>query len=131
MNSAVSLVLRIRWSPSACFIYESLLTQGPSLFVAMAIPKTSRLTLRPFEAEDLDRLTELMAKSDFMRFSQDPYTREQTQTPLEKFLAWNRAGQPSQFSVLFASDSAFIPITGTRESLPKVRAWCVITRSTN
>jgi RimJ/RimL family protein N-acetyltransferase len=97
----------------------------------MAIPKTSRLILRPFEAEDLDRLTELMAKSDFMRFSQDPYTREQTQTPLEKFLAWNRAGQPSQFAVLFASDSAFIPITGTRESLPKVRAWCVITRSTN
>jgi RimJ/RimL family protein N-acetyltransferase len=31
---------------------------------------------------------------------------------LEKLLAWNRAGQPSQFAVLFASDSTLIGYCG-------------------
>jgi len=108
MNPAASPVSCIRQFPSASFIYESLLTPRPSLFIAMAILKTSRLILRPFQGEDIDRLTELMANSDFMRFSPGPYTREQTQTVLGKFLAWNRAGQPSQFAVLFGSDSTLI-----------------------
>jgi len=34
-----------------------------------------------------------------MRFSPGPYTREQTQTVLDKLLSWNRAGLPSQFAV--------------------------------
>jgi RimJ/RimL family protein N-acetyltransferase len=42
------------------------------------ILETSRLILRPFQAEDIGRLAELMANRDFMRFSLGPYTREQT-----------------------------------------------------
>jgi hypothetical protein len=49
--------------------------------------QTPRLILRPFRADDLDRLAELMANPEFMRFSLGPYTREQTQTILQKFLS--------------------------------------------
>jgi RimJ/RimL family protein N-acetyltransferase len=31
--------------------------------------ETPRLILRPFAADDLDRMAELMANEDFMRFS--------------------------------------------------------------
>jgi ribosomal-protein-alanine N-acetyltransferase len=74
-----------------------------SLINCMAILQTSRLVLRPFREEDLDLLAALMANPDFMRFSLGPYTREQTQTVLEKILAWNRAGLPSQFAVTIQS----------------------------
>lgn len=33
------------------------------------ILETARLILRPFAADDLDRVAELMANKDFMRFS--------------------------------------------------------------
>jgi RimJ/RimL family protein N-acetyltransferase len=62
--------------------------------------QTPRLILRPFGADDLDRLAALMADSDFMRFSLGPYTREQTQAILQKFLAWEEAGLPSPFAVV-------------------------------
>jgi RimJ/RimL family protein N-acetyltransferase len=64
------------------------------------ILQTARLVLRPFQDEDIGRLAELMADRDFMRFSLGPYTREQTQTVLQKFLTWNQAGLPSQFAVV-------------------------------
>jgi RimJ/RimL family protein N-acetyltransferase len=38
------------------------------------ILETSRLILRPFAADDLDRIAELMANKDFMRFSMGPMT---------------------------------------------------------
>jgi hypothetical protein len=41
--------------------------------------ETPRLILRPFTIEDLDRMAELMANKDFMRFSMGPMTREQVQ----------------------------------------------------
>jgi [ribosomal protein S5]-alanine N-acetyltransferase len=78
----------------------------------MAILETSRLTLRPFRKDDVDLLSELMANQDLMRFSLGVYTREQTQTVLEKFLSWNRAGRPSPFAVVVRSNSALIGYCG-------------------
>src|SRR3981081_1299769 len=40
------------------------------------------------------------------------YTREQTQTVLEKFLSWNRAGRPSPFAVLVRPNSTLIGYCG-------------------
>ena len=42
------------------------------------ILETSRLILRPFAESDLDRMGELMANEEFMRFSMGPMTRQQT-----------------------------------------------------
>jgi [ribosomal protein S5]-alanine N-acetyltransferase len=78
----------------------------------MAVLETSRLTLRPFQEENLDRLAQLMANEGFMRFSLGVYTREQTQTVLDKFLSWNRAGRPSPFAVLVRSNSTLIGYCG-------------------
>jgi ribosomal-protein-alanine N-acetyltransferase len=76
------------------------------------ILETARLILRPFKGEDIGRLAELMANRDFMRFSLGPYTREQTQTVLQKFLSWNQAGLPSQFAVIFRGDNQLIGYCG-------------------
>jgi ribosomal-protein-alanine N-acetyltransferase len=78
----------------------------------MPILETSRLILRPFREEDVDRLAELMANPDFMRFSLGPYTHEQTQTVVQKFLAWNQAGLPSQFAVIFRGNNELIGYCG-------------------
>ena len=40
------------------------------------ILETPRLILRPFADEDLDRMAELMADKNFMRFSMGPLTRD-------------------------------------------------------
>lgn len=53
-----------------------------------------------------------MANRDFMRFSLGPYTPEQTQTVLQKFLSWNQAGLPSQFAVIFRGDNYLIGYGG-------------------
>ena len=53
--------------------------------------QTPRLILRPFRADDLDRLAELMANPEFMRFSLGPYTREQTQTILAEISLLGRS----------------------------------------
>jgi ribosomal-protein-alanine N-acetyltransferase len=74
--------------------------------------ETPRLILRSFREEDIDRLAELMANPDFMRFSLGPYMREQTQTVLQKFLAWNQAGLPSQFAVIFRGNNELIGYCG-------------------
>ncbi len=76
------------------------------------ILETPRLILRPFSENDLDLLAELMANPDFMRFSLGPYTREQTQTVLRKFLSWNQAGLPSQFAVIFRRNNKLIGYCG-------------------
>jgi ribosomal-protein-alanine N-acetyltransferase len=76
------------------------------------ILETSRLILRPFQAEDIERLAELMVNHDFMRFSLGPYTRKQTQGVLQKFLSWNQAGLPSQFAVIFRSNNELIGYCG-------------------
>jgi ribosomal-protein-alanine N-acetyltransferase len=76
------------------------------------ILETPRLILRPFREEDVERLAELMANRDFMRFSLGPYTREQTQTVLQKFLTWSQAGLPSQFAVLFRDNKNVLGYCG-------------------
>ena len=76
------------------------------------ILETSRLILRPFLEEDVGRVAELMANRDFMRFSLGPYTYEQTQTVLQKFLGWDQAGLPSQFAVIFRADNELIGYCG-------------------
>jgi RimJ/RimL family protein N-acetyltransferase len=78
----------------AIFDYESKLPYYLCLFKQMVL-ETPRLILRPFHEEDIGRLTHLMADRDFMRFSLGPYTREKTESVLQKFLSWNRAGLPS------------------------------------
>jgi ribosomal-protein-alanine N-acetyltransferase len=97
--------------PVAIFDYESQLPQNLCLFNQMIL-ETSRLILRPFQDEDIGRLAELMANGDFMRFSLGPYTREQTQTVLQKFLSWNQSGLPSQFAVIFRSNNELIGYCG-------------------
>ena len=76
------------------------------------ILETPRLILRPFREEDIGRLAELMANRDFMRFSPGPYTREQTQTVLQKFLSWNQAGLPSQFAVVLQENDDVLGYCG-------------------
>jgi [ribosomal protein S5]-alanine N-acetyltransferase len=74
----------------------------------MAALKTSRLLLRSFTGGDLDRMAELMADHDFMRFSLGAFSREQTAGFLEKVRTRDRAGLPSQFAIIFAQDTRLI-----------------------
>jgi ribosomal-protein-alanine N-acetyltransferase len=67
------------------------------------ILKTPRLILRPFAANDLDCMAELMVNKDFMRFSMGPMTREQVQGFLHKVFGWDRDGVPSQFAMIVRS----------------------------
>lgn len=97
--------------PVAIFDCESQLNYNLCLFNQMIL-ETSRLILRPFRHEDIGRLSELMANSDFMRFSLGPYTREQTQTVLQKFLNWDQAGLPSQFAVVLRANSSVLGYCG-------------------
>ena len=64
------------------------------------ILETPRLILPPFAADDLDRMAELMANKDFMRFSTGPMTQEQTKSFLDKVIGWDRDGIPSQFAMI-------------------------------
>jgi ribosomal-protein-alanine N-acetyltransferase len=76
------------------------------------ILETCRLILRPFQEEDIGRFAELMANRDFTRFSLGPYTREQTQSVLQKFLSWTEAGLPSPFAVIFRGNNELIGYCG-------------------
>jgi RimJ/RimL family protein N-acetyltransferase len=67
------------------------------------ILETPRLILRPFAADDFDRMAELMANKDFMRFSMGPMTQEQTKSFLNKVIGWDRDGMPSQFAMIVRS----------------------------
>ena len=73
---------------------------------------TLRLILRPFRAEDVDLLAELMANPDFMRFSLGPFSGEQTVAFLEKVLSWDRASLPSQFAVIMRSNGTLVGYCG-------------------
>jgi RimJ/RimL family protein N-acetyltransferase len=53
-----------------------------------------------------------MANRDFMRFSSGPYTREQTQGVLNKFLSWNEARLPSPFAVVLRENNAVLGYCG-------------------
>jgi [ribosomal protein S5]-alanine N-acetyltransferase len=68
------------------------------------ILETPRLVLRPFAVDDLDRMAELMADKDFMRFSMGQMTREQVGGFLDKVIGWDLGGQPSQFAMVLGSD---------------------------
>jgi len=82
------------------------------------ILETSRLILRPFAADDLDRMAELMANKDFMRFStaaspaRTPMTREQTQSFLDKVVGWHRDDLPSQFAMIVRSSGTLAGYCG-------------------
>ena len=74
--------------------------------------QTARFILRPFREGDIDRLAELMANPDFMRFSLGPYTRERTQGVLDKFLSWEKAGLPSPFAVVLRGNTEVLGYCG-------------------
>jgi [ribosomal protein S5]-alanine N-acetyltransferase len=74
--------------------------------------ETPRLILRPFTIEDLDRLAQLMANKDFMRFSMGPLTREKVQDFLDKVMGWDRDGLPSQFAMIIRSNGALAGYCG-------------------
>lgn len=74
--------------------------------------QTSRLILRSFADEDFERMAELMADKDFMRFSLGVFSRQQTAGFLEKVRARDRDGLPSQFAVIFRADDRLIGYCG-------------------
>src|SRR5438105_14701431 len=112
MNPAAWPVARIPRFSSTSLLYKSQLTRDSSLFAAMAILETPRLTLRPFREEDVDLLSELMANQDFMRFSLGVYTREQTVGFLKKLLAWQNANKPSLFAAMLRSNGMLLGYCG-------------------
>ncbi len=74
---------------------------------------TGRLRLRPFRADDLDRLVQLFANPGFMRFSgSDGYSPEQTAAVLDKFLRWSREGLPSQFAIIERKSNTLLGYCG-------------------
>ena len=75
--------------------------------------QTRRLILRKFSAADLDRLAELTANSGFMRFSGGSVlNREQAEAMLERLLAPERLGKPSQFAVILRENGKLIGYCG-------------------
>ena len=76
------------------------------------ILETPRLILRPFAAHDLDRMTQLMANKDFMRFSMGPMTPEQTRSFLDKVIGWDRDGMLSQFAMIVRSNETLVGYCG-------------------
>jgi ribosomal-protein-alanine N-acetyltransferase len=78
----------------------------------VAILETERLILRFFRAEDIDAMANLFANPGFMRFSLGPYSREQTQIVMQKFLSWNEAGSPSPFAVIHRQDKRLLGYCG-------------------
>ena len=75
--------------------------------------ETERLTLRSFREEDVDAMAQLFANPDFMRFSLGVFTkRKQTVAFIEKVMAWDHAGIPSQFAVVPRGDEVIIGYCG-------------------
>jgi ribosomal-protein-alanine N-acetyltransferase len=75
--------------------------------------ETSRLLLRKFCATDLDRVAELTSNPGFMRFSGGSiFDRAQAEAFLERLLAPERLGKPSQFAVLHQADQRLIGYCG-------------------
>jgi [ribosomal protein S5]-alanine N-acetyltransferase len=79
----------------------------------MAIIETARLTLRPFREDDVDRMAELFANPDFMRFSLSVFTkREQTVAFIEKVIGWDTGGIPSQFGIVPRGEQQLVGYCG-------------------
>ena len=74
--------------------------------------ETSRLLLRHFTENDLDRLAVLMSDKLFMQFSLGPYTREQTRQLLDKILDGYRKNLPSLLAVVHRGDGNLIGYCG-------------------
>jgi ribosomal-protein-alanine N-acetyltransferase len=75
--------------------------------------ETERLILRSFREEDVDRMADLFANSDFMRFSLGVFTeRKQTVAFIEKVMGWDLAGIPSQFAVVPRGEDTVIGYCG-------------------
>jgi ribosomal-protein-alanine N-acetyltransferase len=73
---------------------------------------TSRLLLRPFRDEDIDRMAKLMADENFMRFSLGVFTREKTAAFLDRVMTRDRENLPSQFAVILRADKQLIGYCG-------------------
>ena len=78
----------------------------------MSVLETSRLILRPFREDDVDLMAELMANPDFMRFSSGPFSREKTESFLDKVIGWEQAGRPAPFAVTVKSSGTLIGYCG-------------------
>ena len=75
--------------------------------------QTPRLILRPFLEEDVDVMAQLFANPDFMRFSLGVFTEpKQTVAFIEKVMAWDRAGIPSQFAVIPRGENVIVGYCG-------------------
>src|SRR5437764_12444184 len=75
--------------------------------------RTPRLILRSFREEDVDAMAQLFANPDFMRFSLGVFTeRKKTVEFIEKVMGWNRAGIPSQFTVVPRGEDAIVGYCG-------------------
>ncbi len=75
--------------------------------------ETERLILRSFRRQDVDRMAQLFANTDFMRFSLGVFTEpKQTVAFIEKVMGWDRAGLPSQFAVVPRAEDAIIGYCG-------------------
>jgi [ribosomal protein S5]-alanine N-acetyltransferase len=75
--------------------------------------ETDRLILRSFREEDVHVMAQLFSNPDFMRFSSGVFTeRKQTVTFIEKVMACDRAGIPSQFAVIPRGKDAVIGYCG-------------------
>jgi [ribosomal protein S5]-alanine N-acetyltransferase len=95
----------------AIFDYKSQPRYNLCLSIQMIL-ETPRLILRLFQEGDIERLVELMANHDFMRFSLGPYSRDQTEAVLQKFLTWNQAGVPSPFAVVLRENNNLLGYCG-------------------
>jgi len=79
----------------------------------MPLLETERLILRSFREGDVDRMAQLFANPDFMRFSLGVFTeRKQTVAFIEKVVAWDRAGIPSQFAVVLRGEDQMVGYCG-------------------
>ena len=75
--------------------------------------ETKRLILRPFTPTDLDRFAELSSDAGFMSFSgRGPYSREEAAAFLDRMLARQAAGHPSQFAVISRADPQMLGYCG-------------------
>ena len=87
-------------------------TEARSRLVTMEL-QTPRLILRCFHEEDVDAMAQLFASPDFMRFSLGVFTeRKQTLAFIEKVMAWDRAGIPSQFAVIPRGENTIVGYCG-------------------
>lgn len=92
---------------------KSQLTRHSCSLLPVPTLETERLILRSFREKDIDRMTQLFANPDFMRFSLGVFTeRKQTVAFIEKVMGWDRAGIPSQFAVVPRGKNTIIGYCG-------------------